>query len=126
MVEIQQHSDTTYRLYDYGRPRELHLEAGLAVSELGPWRPEMAPLAEDGIWTPLAACEYFETWSAALAEPVECPVADRPFSLFITLEGSGTLAERAVGPGEVWLAPEPQAVKIVPNNSLHLLRVLPA
>jgi len=30
MVETQQQSDTTYRLYDYGRPRPLHLERGLA------------------------------------------------------------------------------------------------
>jgi len=30
LVETQQQSDTTYRLYDYGRPRELHLEHGLA------------------------------------------------------------------------------------------------
>ncbi len=30
-VETQQQSDTTYRLYDYGRPRELHLQQGLAV-----------------------------------------------------------------------------------------------
>jgi mannose-6-phosphate isomerase len=33
-VETQQNSDTTYRLYDYGRPRELHVEQGLrAVKE---------------------------------------------------------------------------------------------
>ncbi len=31
IVETQQQSDTTYRLYDYGRPRELHLKEGLAV-----------------------------------------------------------------------------------------------
>jgi mannose-6-phosphate isomerase len=31
LVEIQQQSDTTYRLYDYGRPRELHLRDGLAA-----------------------------------------------------------------------------------------------
>ena len=30
-METQQQSDTTYRLYDYGRPRELHLKEGLAV-----------------------------------------------------------------------------------------------
>ncbi|MGH9529547.1 MAG: type I phosphomannose isomerase catalytic subunit [Terriglobales bacterium] len=30
IVETQQQSDTTYRLYDYGRPRELHLKEGLA------------------------------------------------------------------------------------------------
>jgi mannose-6-phosphate isomerase len=32
VIEIQQNSDITYRLFDYGRPRELHLDAGLAVS----------------------------------------------------------------------------------------------
>jgi len=31
LVETQQQSDATYRLYDYGRPRELHLERGLAA-----------------------------------------------------------------------------------------------
>ena len=31
VVETQQQSDTTYRLYDYGRPRELHLKDGLAA-----------------------------------------------------------------------------------------------
>src|SRR5882724_11959773 len=31
IVETQQQSDTTFRLYDYGRPRELHLEDGLRV-----------------------------------------------------------------------------------------------
>ncbi len=31
VLETQEYSDITYRLYDYGRPRELHLEQGLAV-----------------------------------------------------------------------------------------------
>lgn len=39
VVEVQQNVDCTYRLYDYGRPRELHLDAGLAVSETAP-RPD--------------------------------------------------------------------------------------
>ena len=34
IIETQQQSDTTYRLYDYGRPRELHLKAGLAAVKL--------------------------------------------------------------------------------------------
>jgi mannose-6-phosphate isomerase len=33
IVETQQNSDTTYRLYDYGRPRELHVEQGLAATK---------------------------------------------------------------------------------------------
>ncbi|MEL7199561.1 MAG: class I mannose-6-phosphate isomerase [Pseudomonadota bacterium] len=37
LVEVQQNSDTTFRLYDYGRPRQLHLERGLAVADCGPY-----------------------------------------------------------------------------------------
>ncbi len=36
LLEVQQSVDLTYRLFDYGRPRELHLEAGLAVSRFEP------------------------------------------------------------------------------------------
>jgi mannose-6-phosphate isomerase len=32
LIEVQQTSDVTYRLFDYGRPRELHLDAGIAVA----------------------------------------------------------------------------------------------
>jgi len=33
LIEVQQNSDVTYRLYDYGRPRELHLDQGMAVAQ---------------------------------------------------------------------------------------------
>ena len=37
IIEVQQNSDITYRLYDYGRPRELHLDAGIAVARGEPY-----------------------------------------------------------------------------------------
>lgn len=43
LVEIQQNLDLTYRLYDYGRPRELHLDQAVAVARLGPWSPPFQP-----------------------------------------------------------------------------------
>lgn len=43
LVEVQQNSETTYRLYDYGRPRELHLEDGVAVSDPTPYVPHPMP-----------------------------------------------------------------------------------
>lgn len=48
LAEIQQNADVTYRLYDYGRPRELHLEEGIAVSHLQPYDRALieAPLGE--------------------------------------------------------------------------------
>jgi mannose-6-phosphate isomerase len=41
LVEVQQNIDLTYRLYDYGRPRELHLDDGMAVS-----KPEPYPMSQ--------------------------------------------------------------------------------
>jgi mannose-6-phosphate isomerase len=41
LVEIQQNSDITYRLYDYGRPRELHLDEGMAVAQGIPHPPAL-------------------------------------------------------------------------------------
>lgn len=41
LVEIQQNSDVTYRLYDYGRPRELHLGAAIAVACGAPHEPAL-------------------------------------------------------------------------------------
>ena len=46
LIEIQQPSDTTYRLYDYGRPRELHLEDGVAVARGEPYPAELAAHVE--------------------------------------------------------------------------------
>ena len=38
LIEVQQNSETTYRLYDYGRPRALHLDAAVDVADLRPYR----------------------------------------------------------------------------------------
>lgn len=37
LIEVQQNSDITYRLYDYGRPRELHLDEAVAVARGAPF-----------------------------------------------------------------------------------------
>lgn len=42
LLEFQQNCDVTYRLYDYGRPRELHLEQGIAAARPGPYPPGLA------------------------------------------------------------------------------------
>ena len=47
LLEVQQNSDITYRLYDYGRPRELHLEDGLMVAKRGRYDPALHTRAPD-------------------------------------------------------------------------------
>ena len=40
LIEIQQNSDVTYRLFDYGRPRELHISDAIAVADRTPYKPK--------------------------------------------------------------------------------------
>src|SRR3546814_5813844 len=46
VVEVQQNVDSIYRLYDYGRPRELHLDEGLKVSHPGPVHDPREPIVD--------------------------------------------------------------------------------
>jgi mannose-6-phosphate isomerase len=65
LIEIQQNLDLTYRLYDYGRPRELHLDEALAVADPGPWTAPFAPVEAGLGRTILAAGGAFvlERWT---------------------------------------------------------------
>jgi mannose-6-phosphate isomerase len=58
LLEVQQASDTTYRLYDYGRPRELHLEDGMKVIKLKNGSGKIAPRKSDDC-TELIDMKYF-------------------------------------------------------------------
>ena len=43
VAEIQQRSDATFRLFDYGRQRELHIDSAIAVADAGPARVRVRP-----------------------------------------------------------------------------------
>jgi mannose-6-phosphate isomerase len=58
LLETQQTSDVTYRLYDYGRPRELHLEKGLQVIKTKTAAGKVKPRVMDG-FTRLIEQKYF-------------------------------------------------------------------
>ena len=58
VLETQEYSDITYRLYDYGRPRELHVEHGLAVVRNSNEAGLLAPVAKHG-FVRLVASPYF-------------------------------------------------------------------
>ena len=66
VTEIQQNSDTTYRIYDWGRPRPLHLAQALDVLDFdlvepGPVKPKVMLDDEGFRIEQLASCAYFET-----------------------------------------------------------------
>ena len=65
VAEIQQNSDTTYRIYDWGRPRPLHIEKALDVLDFESVEPQTLPpvvIEAGGIARELIGkCSYFET-----------------------------------------------------------------
>jgi mannose-6-phosphate isomerase len=119
VFEVQQNSDVTFRLYDWGhvdaktgQPRALQIEQALACinfaeGAVGP----VAPLLE--ATTPvererLFQCEYFRLWRLRGQSPFTVGAAGAP-RVLVCIEGAGQVEHEgvtyAVGKGEVWLLP---------------------
>lgn len=104
LCEIQQHSDVTYRLYDYGRGRELHLDKSIDVADAGPYTPPSDLPAGYIAHCPYFAVRTLHVHGRARVEPLR----DR-FELLIPIEGEGTIAGQAFRSGEVWHVPASDA-----------------
>ena len=94
LVETQQQSDATYRLYDYGRPRELHLERGLAAvkEDAAAGRVARRKLPEGG--EELVAAPYFVVDRFALTVEHKFSTAAAGASsaqILVAIEGKGTV-----------------------------------
>jgi mannose-6-phosphate isomerase len=105
LCEIQQNSDVTYRLWDYGRPREMHVDKGVPIADLGVHPGAAHPVALDAVREELVHCRDFVTerlqmgpGDAFQADPQEC-------QLWICLEGAGMIEGEAFQAGEVWWLP---------------------
>lgn len=59
LLEVQQNNDITYRLYDYGRPRELHLADGSDVAEARPFPSEQQKHVDPEISSILLRAKHF-------------------------------------------------------------------
>ncbi len=112
VVEVQQNVDCTYRLYDYGRPRELHLDDGLRVSSL---RPVHDP--RDTMVNPNASCKlvsgpYFHL--AQLAAPIDPGLIKQAVGelTFVPLSVGCFAAGEAVALGEAVLLDDPSLISI--------------
>lgn len=101
LLEIQQNSDTTYRLYDWGRvgldgkPRALHVEQAMAVADWTDYAPtpqtERVELEGTNRRTLLAACEYFVVEKYDLASERIFTTDGGSFAILNCLAGEGVL-----------------------------------
>lgn len=117
ICEIQQVSDITYRLHDYGRGRELHLDHGVEVSNLNPFQPVPQP---HGV---LGECPYFRTDLIAVNSNTElaAPANAGPW-LLICIQGAGHLANQPYKLGQVWEVPPGVDVLISPEEPSRFVR----
>jgi mannose-6-phosphate isomerase len=110
LCEIQQASDITYRLYDYGRGRELHLDQGVKVSHRDRCKPHVTPRENS-----LVSCEHFtvarlgstqtrfsidgrvSTGGQVYASPKD------DAAMVIVIDGIGEIDGSATRAGEVWM-----------------------
>ncbi len=102
LIEIQQNSETTYRLYDYGRPRELHLDDGVAVSDAVPFQPIPAPgrVADDREILVEGPKFTLERWSAG-ARHFALP--DDTAAWLVPVSGGGSVDGAAFRAGQCLL-----------------------
>lgn len=123
LCEIQQYSDVTYRLYDYGRARELHLDEALEVADLGGHPGASTPVNLGGGRRLLAECPHFRTERIAVDGEIAYAGAPRA-ELLICLEGDGQFGDEGFAPGEVWVVPaHAEAFIIRSRGSVRLLQV---
>ena len=123
LCEIQQNSDVTYRLWDYGRPREIHVEKAVPIADLGvhPGASHPVPVGTD--MDELVRCKYFVTELVSLKKGDSFVPAPENSQLWICLDGGGAIGSEGYRPGEVWLLPESGGQPaIVPTRNSRFLR----
>jgi mannose-6-phosphate isomerase len=101
LLETQQTSDVTYRLYDYGRPRELHLDKGLQVIKTKTAAGKVPPKLMEG-FTRLIEQKYFVVDRFELKSASEAEVSFNGPGCLVGLSGSAVVI---TADGQVELSP---------------------
>jgi mannose-6-phosphate isomerase len=108
IVETQQQSDMTYRLYDYGRPRELHLKDGMAAVKEKTGSGKVLRPAPTQIrngksrHSPLVAAPYFVVDMFEAKEPIDLSTRDysgkSSVHILTAIEGCGVVESQGMDP----------------------------
>jgi mannose-6-phosphate isomerase len=118
LIEVQQNVDLTYRLYDYGRPRELHLEAGVAVSDAVPF--VAPPVTGDTGGGRAILCEgakfVLERWSWDGIRSVTLP--ENVQGWLIPVTGGGSVDDAPFVAGECWMVEGTVILDVAPGSDL--------
>lgn len=116
LLEFQQNADVTYRLYDYGRPRELHLDDGMTVANPKPYPMQYARHVSPGEPAVLVDGPLFSLVQAVGGEAPR-NVANRR-RWMIPLDGEVFANGESAGPGECILVEAGEQLDLGPGRVL--------
>jgi mannose-6-phosphate isomerase len=100
LAEIQQHSDATYRLFDYGRQRELDEDNGVAVAHPWPLRTPCHPTRLTAERTALVASRHFVLERVELPAGSSWALLAEPETWMLVLDGHAAIGLAAASIGE--------------------------
>ena len=100
LAEIQQRSDTTFRLFDYGRQRELHEDDGVAVAHAWPLRSSPDPARLSDQRTLLVASRHFVLERLDLPEGSSWALLAEPETWILVLDGHAAIGLTALSAGQ--------------------------
>ncbi len=113
ILETQQNSDITYRVYDYGRlangkPRELHIKKSIDVITV-PAKPEEESIMKSGSFPEntmnlLISCDYYKVWKLDVTKPVKL-CQEQPFLIASVIEGEGLIDGHMLNKGDHFILP---------------------
>ena len=100
LAEIQQRSDTTVRLFDFGRQRELHEDSGVAAAHPWPLRASCHPTRLTSVRTALISSPHFVLERVELPEGSSWALLAEPETWILVLGGHAAIGLSAVSVGQ--------------------------
>lgn len=138
LLEIQENSNTTYRVYDWGRadsdgrPRQLHVDQAIASIDFEDVTPALVPPDRDPQRRRLLArCNAFKAWEYELRGPLQAETREDRFEILCCTQGrlqlTWTSGQESLEPGAIRLLPANLgAFSLCPDNgSAVAVRVFP-
>jgi mannose-6-phosphate isomerase len=132
LVETQQTSDVTYRLYDYGRPRELHIKEGLAATKLHTNAGKVVRRTTDAS-NVLVRSPFFEVEKMKLREDLQAKLSGDSPHIIVAVNGAGIVESEGMEPitfatGDAVVIPAcVREYRVRPQWEIELMRMsLPA
>ena len=121
LFEIQQSADTTYRLFDWGRARELHLEAGLRCADLKAAPPLAGPQPVAEGQVRLVSCDHFHVDRIEAQGPFRVDPMGT-WKAVLVVNGSVRIGAHEAAPGETLLLPKPLGLTtLTPKHKITAL-----